>query len=105
MIRILYWREFGIVLTFGDGTTENVFMILSGYSSRIFDIKRVPIPEPVPPPKEWAVNRINIFVIFHWKFVYIIRDKPNWNPWRQSHVSDSLRITSRTESKSSAPSV
>ena len=70
-------------LTFGDGTTENVFIILSGYSSRIFDIKSVPIPEPVPPPKEWA----------------------NWNPWRQSQPSASLRITSRTESTNSAPSV
>jgi len=38
--------------TFGDGTTENVSIILSGYSSLILEIKRVPIPEPVPPPKE-----------------------------------------------------
>lgn len=29
-------------------------MILSGYSSRIFEIMRVPIPEPVPPPSEWV---------------------------------------------------
>ena len=38
--------------TFGDGTTENVSIILSGYSSLTFEIKRVPIPDPVPPPKE-----------------------------------------------------
>ncbi|KAH1007632.1 hypothetical protein HUJ04_004844, partial [Dendroctonus ponderosae] len=38
--------------TFGDGTTENVFIILSGYSSRIFEISRVPNPDPVPPPSE-----------------------------------------------------
>jgi len=38
--------------TFGDGTTEKVSIILSGYSSLILEIKRVPIPEPVPPPKE-----------------------------------------------------
>ena len=38
--------------TFGDGTTENVSIILSGYSSLIFEIKRVPIPDPVPPPNE-----------------------------------------------------
>ena len=38
--------------TFGDGTTENVFMILSGYSSRILEIRSVPIPDPVPPPRE-----------------------------------------------------
>jgi hypothetical protein len=25
----------------------------SGYSSRILEIRRVPMPEPVPPPKEW----------------------------------------------------
>ena len=70
-------------ITFGEGTTEKVFMILSGYSSRILLINKVPIPEPVPPPKEWH----------------------NWNPWRQSQLSDSLRTTSRTESTSSAPSV
>lgn len=72
-----------IKITFGDGTTENVFMILSGYSSRIFEIKRVPMPEPVPPPNECA----------------------SWKPCRQSHPSDSFRMTSSTESTSSAPSV
>jgi len=41
--------------TFGDGTTEKVSIILSGYSSLILEIKRVPIPEPVPPPKEWVI--------------------------------------------------
>lgn len=40
--------------TLGDGTTLNVVMILSGYSSRIFEISKVPIPEPVPPPSEWV---------------------------------------------------
>lgn len=39
-------------LTFGDGTTEYVFMILSGYSSLIFEMSKVPIPDPVPPPNE-----------------------------------------------------
>lgn len=38
--------------TFGDGTTEKVSIILSGYSSLTFEIKRVPIPDPVPPPNE-----------------------------------------------------
>ncbi|KVI07279.1 hypothetical protein Ccrd_014291 [Cynara cardunculus var. scolymus] len=38
--------------TFGDGKTENVSIIRSGYSSRIFEIKSVPIPDPVPPPSE-----------------------------------------------------
>jgi len=40
--------------TFGDGTTEKVYMILSGYSSLIFEMRRVPIPDPVPPPNEWV---------------------------------------------------
>ena len=31
--------------TFGEGTTEKVVMILSGYSSRILEIRSVPIPE------------------------------------------------------------
>ena len=30
----------------------HVFMILSGYSSLILEMRRVPIPEPVPPPRE-----------------------------------------------------
>jgi hypothetical protein len=39
--------------TFGEGKTEKVNIILSGYSSRIFEMSKVPIPEPVPPPNEW----------------------------------------------------
>jgi hypothetical protein len=39
--------------TFGEGKTENVSIILSGYSSLILEIKSVPIPDPVPPPREW----------------------------------------------------
>ena len=39
----------------GTGTTEYVHIILSGYSSRIFEIKSVPIPAPVPPPSEWVI--------------------------------------------------
>jgi hypothetical protein len=37
----------------GDGTTEKVHIMRSGYSSRILLISRVPMPEPVPPPREW----------------------------------------------------
>jgi hypothetical protein len=37
-----------------DGHLEKVHMMRSGYSSRILEIKRVPIPEPVPPPREWV---------------------------------------------------
>ena len=51
-----YSRELkSITHTLGDGTTENVHIIRSGYSSRILEIKRVPIPEPVPPPREWVI--------------------------------------------------
>jgi len=39
--------------TLGEGKTENVSIIRSGYSSLIFEIRRVPIPDPVPPPREW----------------------------------------------------
>jgi hypothetical protein len=70
-------------LTLGEGMTEKVHIILSGYSSLIFEIKSVPIPAPVPPPREWVI----------------------WKPWRQSVASASRRTTSRTESTSSAPSV
>lgn len=69
--------------TFGDGTTEKVSMILSGYYSLIFEMRRVPIPDPVPPPNEWVI----------------------WNPWRQSHPSAYFLATSSTESINSAPSV
>jgi len=41
--------------TFGDGTTEKVSMILSGYSSLTLEINKVPMPEPVPPPNEWVI--------------------------------------------------
>jgi len=56
---------------------------LSGYSSRILLIRRVPIPDPVPPPREWV----------------------SWKPWRQSQLSASFLTTSSTESTNSAPSV
>ena len=40
--------------TLGLGTTLYEFMMRSGNSSLIFEIKRVPMPDPVPPPKEWV---------------------------------------------------
>ena len=73
----------GDKVTFGDGTTLNDVIIRSGYSSRIFEISRVPMPAPVPPPRECV----------------------SWKPCRQSQPSVSLRTTSSTESTSSAPSV
>merc|ERR1712196_175630 len=69
--------------TLGDGKTEYVHMTRSGYSSRILEMRRVSMPEPVPPPSEWVMVK----------------------PWRQSQPSASLRTTSRTASMSSAPSV
>jgi hypothetical protein len=41
--------------TLGDGTTENVHIMRSGYSSRILEMRSVPIPDPVPPPRECAI--------------------------------------------------
>jgi len=63
-----YDRELSLFRTFGEGTILYVVMMRSGYSSRIFDIKSVPIPEPVPPPNEWV----------------------SWNPCRQSQLSASF---------------
>jgi hypothetical protein len=37
----------------GDGNTEKVSIMRSGYSSRILEMSSVPMPEPVPPPREW----------------------------------------------------
>merc|ERR1719186_1753552 len=81
--RVALYGSTTVSETFGDGTTEYVFMILSGYSSLILEMRSVPMPEPVPPPREWA----------------------SWKPCRQSQSSASLRTTSSTESTSSAPSV
>jgi len=51
--RVALYGSTTVSETFGDGNTENVSIIRSGYSSLIFEIKSVPIPEPVPPPREW----------------------------------------------------
>ena len=50
--RAFYLSSTTVSLTFGDGITENVSIIRSGYSSRILEINKVPIPDPVPPPRE-----------------------------------------------------
>merc|ERR1712178_502574 len=44
-----------VSLTLGEGITEKVSITRSGYSSRTFEIKSVPMPDPVPPPKEWHI--------------------------------------------------
>ena len=69
--------------TLGEGTTEKDIMMRSGYSSFILVRSRVPMPDPVPPPREWV----------------------SWTPWRQSALSASLRTTSSAASTNSAPSV
>jgi hypothetical protein len=43
--------------TFGDGTTEKVAIMRSGNSSRILEMRRVPMPDPVPPPANEHVSR------------------------------------------------
>ena len=72
-----------VSLTLGEGNTEKVHIMRSGYSSRILLISSVPMPLPVPPPSECVI----------------------WKPCRQSQLSASLRTTSSTLSISSAPSV
>merc|ERR1719207_322453 len=82
-LRVQLYGSTTVSETFGDGTIENVNITRSGYSSRILEIRSVPMPAPVPPPRECVI----------------------WKPWRQSQPSASLRTTSSTESMSSAPSV
>jgi len=83
MDRVALYGSTTVSETLGEGTTEKVIIMRSGYSSRILEMRSVPMPEPVPPPSECAT----------------------WKPCRQSQDSASLRTTSRTESISSAPSV
>ena len=51
--RVALYGSTTVSETLGDGNTEKVSIILSGYSSLIFEMSKVPIPEPVPPPSEW----------------------------------------------------
>lgn len=51
--RVALYGSTTVSETLGEGKTENVSIMRSGYSSLILEIRRVPIPEPVPPPKEW----------------------------------------------------
>ena len=51
--RVALYGSTTVSETLGEGNTEKVSIIRSGYSSRIFEISKVPIPEPVPPPREW----------------------------------------------------
>ena len=117
--------------TLGEGTTEKVIIMRSGYSSRILLISRVPMPEPVPPPSEWhswkpagrgTVERLEqgpdtcmagnmqtckneCLVEAAATVLPIFLPLCSAPPCRQSQPSASLRTTSSTESISSAPSV
>ena len=84
------WFSSFCIFTFGDGITEKVFIILSGYSSLLISIiflkkkkladnirflfnlilfmSNVPRPDPVPPPRAWI----------------------SWNPWKQKKLMSSL---------------
>ena len=67
----------------GLGTTEYVHIIRSGYSSRIFEMRRVPIPAPVPPPRECVI----------WK---PSRRRQKWNQTRDvwvNRVRDAYQLT------------
>jgi len=50
--RVVLYGSTTVSETLGEGMTEKVIMTRSGYSSRSLEIRRVPIPEPVPPPRE-----------------------------------------------------
>jgi len=50
--------------TFGDGMTEKVTIILSGYSSLILEMRRVPIPDPVPPQRVGNLETLEAITTF-----------------------------------------
>jgi hypothetical protein len=87
-----------ISVTLGLGTTENVVIIRSGYSSRILLINNVPMPEPVPPPNECASWKPCVQVI-------VTNARSLSHTCKQSQPSAALRVTSSTLSINSAPSV
>ncbi|CAA7406916.1 unnamed protein product [Spirodela intermedia] len=51
--RVALYGSTTVSETFGDGKTEKVSIMRSGYSSLILEMRRVPMPDPVPPPNEW----------------------------------------------------
>ncbi|CAA6669938.1 unnamed protein product [Spirodela intermedia] len=48
--RVALYGSTTVSETFGDGKTEKVSIMRSGYSSLILEMRRVPMPDPVPPP-------------------------------------------------------
>jgi hypothetical protein len=52
MDKIALYGSITVSDIFGNGMSEYVFMILSGHSSRIFEMRSIHIPEPVPLPRE-----------------------------------------------------
>lgn len=47
ILKVVLYGSTTVSDTFGEGTTEYVVIIRSGYSSRILLISNVPIPEPI----------------------------------------------------------
>ena len=52
VVRVALYGSTTVSETFGDGYIEYDKKILSGNSSLSFDIRRLPNPDPVPPPTE-----------------------------------------------------
>ncbi|TVU24451.1 hypothetical protein EJB05_26888, partial [Eragrostis curvula] len=71
--------------TLGEGKTEKVSIILSGYSSRILKMRRVPMPEPVPPPREWHTWNPACVVMDQRGREEMRADPSRSAPWRQSY--------------------
>eukprot|EP00850_Spirogloea_muscicola_P012760 SM000084S23096 [mRNA] locus=s84:29513:29909:- [translate_table: standard] len=53
VIQVALYGSTTVSDTLGDGKTEKVSIMRSGYSSRILEMSSVPMPDPVPPPREW----------------------------------------------------
>ena len=129
----IWWREQKrIERTFAKHTASEM---RSGYSSRTLEISNVPIPAPVPPPREWQswkpcrphllscqTRKSDDFLYIYSILQYVLQNtgeetKLETTVWQngshnftiqdkhQSHPSASFRTTSSTESINSAPSV
>lgn len=77
------WDHHHCVQHLGLGQNAECVHDLSGYSSQTLLMRRVSIPDPVPPPREWV----------------------SWKTSRPSQLLASFLATSVTDSTSSVPSV
>ena len=53
MLRTALYGSVIVSLTLVDGKIENVWTMVLGNSSFSFCVRRLPNPDPVPPPREW----------------------------------------------------